>query len=283
MEFTVALQPREIRILEELMREEGKVVTRTMLLERVWNYHFDPQTDIVDIHISPSSVQAERRRQAGPDRDHSRSGIPHGWRCIAGGQARPTGSLLPTLVSCCWAWAMLGGSCLHSNAYCLHQAARRDDCGRDPHARRRISRGRPRRAGRGDRRTGSIAVASTADVCSLRTRWATPLRYASRRGRPPLACTTCSSSTREKVPTPGAAWPSTSRRANDYWWPPIGNGSSGSTEPCSSIRGSLRGRMPTRFHQRDRAREISSASFPVHQRNGGSHHWRRHSRANARQ
>ena len=49
---SVALQPREFSILEELMREEGKVVTRTMLLERVWNYHFDPQTNIVDTHIS---------------------------------------------------------------------------------------------------------------------------------------------------------------------------------------------------------------------------------------
>jgi two-component system OmpR family response regulator len=49
---SVNLQPREFRILEELMREEGKVVTRTMLLERVWNYHFDPQTNIVDTHIS---------------------------------------------------------------------------------------------------------------------------------------------------------------------------------------------------------------------------------------
>jgi|SRR5690348_2788405 len=49
---TVNLQPREFRILEELLRGEGKVVTRTMLLERVWNYHFDPQTNIVDTHIS---------------------------------------------------------------------------------------------------------------------------------------------------------------------------------------------------------------------------------------
>jgi two-component system OmpR family response regulator len=49
---SVPLQPREFRILEELMREAGKVVTRTMLLERVWNYHFDPQTNIVDTHIS---------------------------------------------------------------------------------------------------------------------------------------------------------------------------------------------------------------------------------------
>jgi two-component system OmpR family response regulator len=48
----ITLQPREFRILEELMREGGRVVTRTMLLERVWNYHFDPQTNIVDTHIS---------------------------------------------------------------------------------------------------------------------------------------------------------------------------------------------------------------------------------------
>lgn len=48
----VALQPREFRILEELMRGGGKVVTRTMLLERVWSYHFDPQTNIVETHIS---------------------------------------------------------------------------------------------------------------------------------------------------------------------------------------------------------------------------------------
>jgi two-component system OmpR family response regulator len=48
----ILLQPREFRLLEELMREGGKVVTRTMLLERVWNYHFDPQTNIVETHIS---------------------------------------------------------------------------------------------------------------------------------------------------------------------------------------------------------------------------------------
>ena len=49
---SIALQPREFRLLEELMREGGKVVTRTMLLERVWNYHFDPQTNIVETHVS---------------------------------------------------------------------------------------------------------------------------------------------------------------------------------------------------------------------------------------
>jgi two-component system OmpR family response regulator len=48
----IALQPREFRLLEELMRGHGKVVTRTMLFERVWNYHFDPQTNIVETHIS---------------------------------------------------------------------------------------------------------------------------------------------------------------------------------------------------------------------------------------
>jgi len=48
----INLQPREFRLLEELMREDGKGVTRTMFLERVWNYHFDPQTNIVETHIS---------------------------------------------------------------------------------------------------------------------------------------------------------------------------------------------------------------------------------------
>lgn len=48
----VLLQPREFRLLEELMRNVDRVVTRTMLLERVWNLHFDPQTNIVDSHMS---------------------------------------------------------------------------------------------------------------------------------------------------------------------------------------------------------------------------------------
>ena len=61
----VSLKPREFRILEELMREEGKVVTRTMLLERIWNYHFDPQTNIVDTHIS--RLRARLNEGGGPD------------------------------------------------------------------------------------------------------------------------------------------------------------------------------------------------------------------------
>jgi two-component system OmpR family response regulator len=49
---TIPLQPREFRLLEYLMRHEGQVVTRTMLLENVWDYHFDPQTNVIDVHIS---------------------------------------------------------------------------------------------------------------------------------------------------------------------------------------------------------------------------------------
>ena len=48
----ILLQPREFRLLEYLMRHEGQVVTRTMLLENVWDYHFDPQTNVIDVHIS---------------------------------------------------------------------------------------------------------------------------------------------------------------------------------------------------------------------------------------
>lgn len=48
----IVLQPREFRLLEYLMRHAGQVVTRTMLLEKVWDYHFDPQTNVIDVHIS---------------------------------------------------------------------------------------------------------------------------------------------------------------------------------------------------------------------------------------
>ena len=48
----IALQPREYRLLEYLMNNAGRVVTRTMLLEQVWDYHFDPQTNVIDVHIS---------------------------------------------------------------------------------------------------------------------------------------------------------------------------------------------------------------------------------------
>ncbi len=48
----IDLQPREFRLLEYLMRHSGQVVTRTMLLEKVWDYHFDPQTNVIDVHVS---------------------------------------------------------------------------------------------------------------------------------------------------------------------------------------------------------------------------------------
>jgi two-component system OmpR family response regulator len=48
----IELQPREFRLLEYLMRHAGQIVTRTMLLENVWEYHFDPQTNVIDVHIS---------------------------------------------------------------------------------------------------------------------------------------------------------------------------------------------------------------------------------------
>jgi two-component system OmpR family response regulator len=48
----IDLQPREFQLLEFLMRHAGQSVTRTMLLERVWEYHFDPQTNVIDVHIS---------------------------------------------------------------------------------------------------------------------------------------------------------------------------------------------------------------------------------------
>jgi two-component system OmpR family response regulator len=46
------LQPREYRLLEFFLRHQGQVVTRTMLLEQVWDYSFDPQTNVIDVHIS---------------------------------------------------------------------------------------------------------------------------------------------------------------------------------------------------------------------------------------
>jgi two-component system OmpR family response regulator len=48
----VTLQPREFKLLEYLMRHADQVVTRTMLLESVWDYHFDPQTNVIDVHVS---------------------------------------------------------------------------------------------------------------------------------------------------------------------------------------------------------------------------------------
>ncbi len=48
----IELQPQEFKLLEYLLRSEGRIVTRTMLLENVWDFHFDPQTSVVETHIS---------------------------------------------------------------------------------------------------------------------------------------------------------------------------------------------------------------------------------------
>ncbi|WP_090669504.1 response regulator transcription factor [Aureimonas jatrophae] len=57
---TILLQPREFRLLEYMMKHAGQVVTRTMLLENVWDYHFDPQTNVIDVHISRLRSKIER-------------------------------------------------------------------------------------------------------------------------------------------------------------------------------------------------------------------------------
>jgi two-component system, OmpR family, response regulator len=56
----IVLQPREFRLLEYMMRHAGQVVTRTMLLENVWDYHFDPQTNVIDVHISRLRSKIEK-------------------------------------------------------------------------------------------------------------------------------------------------------------------------------------------------------------------------------
>jgi two-component system OmpR family response regulator len=59
----VTLQPREFRLLEYLMKHAGQVVTRTMLLENVWDYHFDPQTNVIDVHISRLRSKIDKGRE----------------------------------------------------------------------------------------------------------------------------------------------------------------------------------------------------------------------------
>jgi two-component system, OmpR family, response regulator len=59
---TIELLPREFRLLEYLMRSQRRIVTRTMLLEHVWNFHFDPKTNIVETHISRLRAKIDRGR-----------------------------------------------------------------------------------------------------------------------------------------------------------------------------------------------------------------------------
>jgi two-component system OmpR family response regulator len=60
----IELQPREFRLLEYLMRHAGQIVTRTMLLENVWEYHFDPQTNVIDVHISRLRAKIDKGFEA---------------------------------------------------------------------------------------------------------------------------------------------------------------------------------------------------------------------------
>lgn len=60
----IALQPREVRLLEFLMRHRNQVVTRTMLLKGVWDYNFDPQTNVIDVQISRLRTKIDRDRQS---------------------------------------------------------------------------------------------------------------------------------------------------------------------------------------------------------------------------
>jgi two-component system OmpR family response regulator len=58
----IEVQPREFRLLEYLMRHADQVVTRTMLLEAVWDYHFDPQTNVIDVHVSRLRQKIDKDR-----------------------------------------------------------------------------------------------------------------------------------------------------------------------------------------------------------------------------
>jgi len=68
----IPLQPREFRLLEYLMRHAGKIVTRTMLLEHVWDFHFDPKTSVVETHIS--RLRAKLNRDEAPELIHTMRG-----------------------------------------------------------------------------------------------------------------------------------------------------------------------------------------------------------------
>ena len=56
----IELQPREFRLLEYMMRNRARVLTRTMLLERVWDFHFDPKTNVVETHVSRLRAKVDK-------------------------------------------------------------------------------------------------------------------------------------------------------------------------------------------------------------------------------
>jgi len=79
----IALQAREFRLLEYLMKHAGQVVTRTMLLEHVWDYHFDPQTNVIDVHVSRLRSKIDK----GFDRPLIHTVRGSGYVIRAGGEA----------------------------------------------------------------------------------------------------------------------------------------------------------------------------------------------------
>jgi two-component system, OmpR family, response regulator len=76
----IELQPREFRLLEYLLRNEGRVVTRKMLLENVWDFHFDPKTNIVETHISRLRAKVDRGRRV--DLIHTLRGTGYSLRVV---------------------------------------------------------------------------------------------------------------------------------------------------------------------------------------------------------
>lgn len=77
----ILLQPREFRLLEYLVRREGQVVTKTMLLEQVWDFHFDPQTSVVETHMS--RLRAKIDRDFAPELIHTIRGAGYVLRAPA--------------------------------------------------------------------------------------------------------------------------------------------------------------------------------------------------------
>jgi two-component system, OmpR family, response regulator len=75
---TLDLKPREFKMLEYLMRNEGRIVTRRMLLEQVWNFHFVPKTNIVETHIS--RLRAKIRRGSDGELIHTLRGAGYSLR-----------------------------------------------------------------------------------------------------------------------------------------------------------------------------------------------------------
>ena len=78
---TIELLPREFQMLEYLMRRQGRVVTRTMMLETLWDYHFDPKTNVIDVHIS----RLRRKIDAPDERPLIRTVRGAGYMMTSGG------------------------------------------------------------------------------------------------------------------------------------------------------------------------------------------------------